>query len=341
MCIIVILKLWSKLFKIHQLQLDDYLITGATIFGVVQGILSSVQVAAGLGKHMVDVSKNEKIELQKTTYAAQLLYVITLYLSRLAVFRFLRLLAAEQRRRRVVLLGTVSACVCGAVMAVILIFRCSPPKTWALFSNKCIDLVRFWEAEGIIGMLQDAFLAIVPVYLLHNVHLPWHKKAYVMGSFMVRLVTFPLIILRLVSIMNASTNDPVYSLFMPSLYTEIHMCISVIATCVPFLKPFTDSLQTGLLTSDLRTITAANSSYGNWVRMRALGKDTPHSSSQKKAYGKPKLRDDTLSTQRTTDIHSTPRDQIHGDNISRGTSEEGLVIQQTTTMTVETHSLKE
>jgi hypothetical protein len=117
-----------------------------------------MQVASGLGRHMKDLVSDDIIHLQKvvaariaacnntnpisqTMYVAEILYVATLYLARLAVFRFLLLLAAERFRRRIVNLGTISTIACGIVTALVLIFRCSPPQTWALLSDRCIDQV--------------------------------------------------------------------------------------------------------------------------------------------------------------------------------------------------------
>lgn len=64
----------------------------------------------------------------------------------------------------------------------------------------------------------------------------------------------PIIIVRLV-LVNASSDsiDHPFDDFHLAITTIVHVNLSIIVSCIPFLKPFMDSLQTGVLASDLRT----------------------------------------------------------------------------------------
>lgn len=147
----------------------------------------------------------------------------------------------------------------------------------------------------------------------------------------------PLIALRLAAINDlTSTEDPSYDVFMTALYTQIHMNVSIILSCVPFLKPFTDSLQTGILTSDLHTLTPANTGYARNFKLRNLGKDASSGSggsNNKERW----MGGSILDATRTARIESKARNEAATELDSRGTSEERLVIKQTVTVAVETH----
>jgi hypothetical protein len=151
----------------------------------------------------------------------------------------------------------------------------------------------------------------------------------------------PLTILRLLSIHDLSTsNDPSYDAFMPTLYTIIHMDISIIVTCIPFLKPFTDNLQTGVLAGDLHTYASEGRQYGAYagrITLRKLDKDVSSASGGSKVKGR-WMAGSVLDATRSTKIESTSRKRTVEGSSSRGTSQEGLVIRQTVTVDVETQS---
>lgn len=70
---------------------------------------------------------------------------------------------------------------------------------------------------------------------------------------MTRHRTIPLTILRLVYLVRAfRSSDFTKASFNPELITVIHTNYSIIASCLPFLKPFLDSLAIGLMTNDIR-----------------------------------------------------------------------------------------
>ena len=54
--------------------------------------------------------------------------------------------------------------------------------------------------------------------------------------------------------LTASSPDHPYADFSTTIITAIHINLSVIVTCLPFLKSVIDSLQTGHLASDLRVL---------------------------------------------------------------------------------------
>lgn len=65
--------------------------------------------------------------------------------------------------------------------------------------------------------------------------------------------TIPLTILRLIYLIRAyHSSDFTKFYFEPELITVIHTNYSIIASCLPFLKPFLDSLAIGLITNDIR-----------------------------------------------------------------------------------------
>lgn len=77
----------------------------------------------------------------EATYAAQVLYVVTTNLAKLAV---LQLLASFTRTklRRIAVKGVFGFTVLWtAVSVIVVLFQCIPPETWSVDGGRCIDLV--------------------------------------------------------------------------------------------------------------------------------------------------------------------------------------------------------
>ena len=73
--------------------------------------------------------------------------------------------------------------------------------------------------------------------------------------------TIPLIVLRLVYLHKAlRASDKTAAYFEVELITAIHTNYSIIAACMPFLKPVVDSLSVGLMTNDIPMNTASDGS---------------------------------------------------------------------------------
>lgn len=64
----------------------------------------------------------------------------------------------------------------------------------------------------------------------------------------------PFVILRFVYLSRSlRSSDQPFTEFNAAIMTETHVNLSVIVSCIPFLKPVMDSLQTGALASNIHT----------------------------------------------------------------------------------------
>ena len=116
--------------------------------------------------------------------------------------------------------------------------------------------------------MSQLFIGFAPVYLLLNLQIRASNKRLAMVSFMPNITyvilrvppgraltqrrTLPLIVLRLVYLFKAShSSDRTMGSFDTALITVIHANYSIIASCLPFLKPLADSFAVGLTTNNI------------------------------------------------------------------------------------------
>ncbi|KAL2058162.1 hypothetical protein ABVK25_001780 [Lepraria finkii] len=173
----------------------------------------------------------------------------------MAALQFLIALARpnpnEPDWRRKTVIGTL--CFVGVWLVVALfcvVFQCEVPHTWNEASGRCFDQLAFWIANGSVDVVTQLLVGLTPIYLLMNLQLSAANKRLAMAAFAPNITTIPLAILR-VYYLNKSYHSPDTTLtsFTPTLITVIHTNYSIIASCMPFLKPIFDSLAIGLMTN--------------------------------------------------------------------------------------------
>ena len=132
-------------------------------------------------------------------------YVFTIYIAKLASLEFLLLLARpnmSNRRdlRRTSVKGVISFIAVWLVVAIFCIaFQCALPHPWNQNSEHCFNRVclwlcnrqrkadviqlGFWISNGTIDVVSQILIALAPIYLLFNLHLPVANKLLAFVSF--------------------------------------------------------------------------------------------------------------------------------------------------------------
>ncbi|MCJ1355582.1 MAG: hypothetical protein MMC33_005574 [Icmadophila ericetorum] len=339
MCLVTLLKISSKFVLIKSLQKDDYYMILAMVLAIGQNVAVTEQVTAGLGQHMDSLTESQVEAFQGTGYASQLLYILSLCITKLAVLEFLGTLAQSPVRRT----ATRSIMAVNGVWAIIatfcVAFQCGIPRPWAIISGHCFNQVAFWNALGAFDIMIDFAIVILPVYLLHDLKLVWKKKASVMAAFAGRLLIVPLTILRLIYITSTSKSaDHTWDEFDAVATTQIIVNLSVVVACIPFLKPFLDSLQTGAISGNIRLKPLSDNSAAkkaaNSLRSR---KDNAGNGASFHFGSQHNWMDSSIThtTLITTDGHSEPVTANGSSN-----SSESMRIKQTTGVTVQFESYK-
>lgn len=141
--ITVILRTATKWFvTLNPKYDDDAAIILASVFAVGQSIAIAFGVSNGLGQHAVHLTTSQALGFQKSYYAAVLLYVPCVCLSKLAVLLLLRNITPNKSHQRMASTTAFCTLVWTGVAEVVLAFQCKVPDTWAVMKGQCINLVR-------------------------------------------------------------------------------------------------------------------------------------------------------------------------------------------------------
>ncbi|MCJ1351581.1 MAG: hypothetical protein MMC33_001565 [Icmadophila ericetorum] len=321
----------------HVFQVDDYYMSAAMLAAVGWVIAISEQVSSGLGQHQSTLTSDQILHFQQAAYSSHFLYVVSICLAKMAILHFLLTLARKDSRSLAVKVTIVFNIIFLVVAIFAIAFQCRLPQPWLTITGKCFNQNAFWIVFGLTDILVDLATVVLPFFLLHDLHLAWGKKFPAIIAFTLRAIVVPIIIVRLVFLsIHASSSDQTYEGFSTTIATSVHINLSVIVTCLPFLKSVFDSLQTGHLASDLRTLGSSPLSHRHALSYlkkpdRSAGVASPQATKQFRGRG-----EDTFSAVATVNskAEGKPWEREGWRNLNGG-SKERMVINHTTTMEVE------
>ncbi|KAL8960041.1 MAG: hypothetical protein Q9183_005532 [Haloplaca sp. 2 TL-2023] len=153
-------------------------------------------------------------------------------------------------------------------------FQCHLPDPWRSISNTCIDIKAFWAYYHIMNALTDIALIILPWIILSNLQVEARRKAVIIGCFAARIMSvsplFPqpnpqlsspdpltqnnnsvvaITIVQLYYLLKPAPEpfDLTYSVWRIILLGEVVLTLSLVTACIPYLKPFMEALETGMM----------------------------------------------------------------------------------------------
>ncbi|OBT91594.1 hypothetical protein VE01_10364 [Pseudogymnoascus verrucosus] len=251
MVITVIVRLLRKL-SIRSWSLDDNLIAAAGAFGLIQcGILHKA-VLAGLGRHESSLLDGEIDMYNKYNYTYQILFIITTVLAKMSLLLFITRLTPNVATIRV---GRIILCLIatwGVATVIAFAFQCSLPQPWNNISGVCKNQAALYYAAGIIDIITDIALTILPVVILWGVQIQRRKRAIVMLVFMARMLVCLAEIPRLIYLSRyiGSTDKPWYGANV-AIWTQAVTHLSIVTACIPSLQHLLASMQSGVFNTAL------------------------------------------------------------------------------------------
>ncbi|KAA6408205.1 MAG: hypothetical protein FRX48_07947 [Lasallia pustulata] len=241
-------RLYTRTYIAGPSMRDDHLLTAATVICVIESALVYIQVSKGFGKSKTLLQDSGFASIEAFGYAADLLYVFGLVLSKFSVsFLFLRLSPNRGHSR-----AAWAAFAGSAVWAFLALFlrtiRCNPGRSWSRPGTHCTGVFMRWEIICAFDVVTEAVLFGIAFYLVANLQTSLRSKATVVLVFGVRLPVIAASIVRLHYIKRTLySSDPTLLGAYVAVWTQVELDYGVMAgtlSCLgPFVSPFSTSLQ--------------------------------------------------------------------------------------------------
>ncbi|KAI4234235.1 MAG: hypothetical protein LQ349_003911 [Xanthoria aureola] len=276
----VIARVATKLAISRRFTSDDLLIFAALVraqhsvyfpqllkpfqaLSIGQGVVVTLQIGKGLGKHADTLSGPQLDRFDQFDYASNLLFIVNLCLAKVSVLQMLRTITPVKLHVRMVLGVGLFILLWSLASEFVAAFQCSMPRPWQVTGNRCLDRTAFWNAYGFLNLITEAALLLLPLIIVWKIQTKLKKKAVIFLCFASRIVVLGAIVGQLVyQNRAASTNDRTFKMWPVVLMAQTVQSLSIITACVPCLKPFLESLESGMLRTDDLRRRGMNGAYG-------------------------------------------------------------------------------
>ncbi|KAJ4987855.1 hypothetical protein SVAN01_06585 [Stagonosporopsis vannaccii] len=248
----VVTRLITKRALRRRVDVDDVFVILALITSIGSGASVSIQVANGLGREYSTLDEIQIEAYLKAEYANKILYITTLALAKLSIISLLMILTASDKHRHLGLGLTGFIALWGLVSVIATSFQCGRTHPWRTSNRErdCIDFIAFWQGMGVINMLTDLALILFPVHVIVTLQMSIAKKVTILTFFGARSLDIIATAVQMAYIDGFASPNPTRHLWKWTLITQIIECITILTSCVPYLRPLLESIPSGLYGSD-------------------------------------------------------------------------------------------
>ncbi|KAI1409820.1 hypothetical protein F5Y13DRAFT_181693 [Hypoxylon sp. FL1857] len=241
--------LGTKYALTRKLAWDDGLMLLALALSLGQCISISLAASQGLGKPMDSLSSDAISGFLKAEYASVPLQILTFALVKWSIAIFIEHLSPNAIHQRIdlglrVLVGLWL--ISGSLTS---LFQCALPSPWDfLDSTRCIDRRAWWTYIVVLNIVTEVGIIILYLLIIWKLQIARSKKVIVLSIFLTRIFVIATAAVQLAIFYSAFPDpDVTQSMWLPVILNQVVICVSILTACLPYLKPFMESLESGIV----------------------------------------------------------------------------------------------
>ncbi|ORY15044.1 hypothetical protein BCR34DRAFT_448714, partial [Clohesyomyces aquaticus] len=178
-------------------------------------------------------------------YVFTILFILGQFFAKVSIINFVMALS-PYRSHRVLSWGFIAvACIWMVTSVFGFAFQCTSPHPWKFINHDCIDRVAFYAFVEAFNAILDTGLAIFPSAVIYGTQLAFKHKAIAICFFMSRIFVVIASVAQLV-VIYSQAEDPFLS-WTFALLVMIIQSLGIITACGPYLKPFLDGVNSGMI----------------------------------------------------------------------------------------------
>ncbi|KAH7382013.1 hypothetical protein BKA64DRAFT_218410 [Cadophora sp. MPI-SDFR-AT-0126] len=236
----IALRLISRVCASNTIGIDDWIIILALLLAVPSTAFTILMASKGFGRHVWDLADGSLLQILRSLYVAECLYVITLAATKISVL-FLYLRIFPHKSFRTATLATMGMIALSTTIIFLMtVFSCHPV---AFFWNrdirggKCMDLDKLAYANSAMSIIQDLIIVILPLPVLAKLNMGKKKKIGV--GFMFAVGSFGCVVsmIRLKSLLSFGTSlDPSWDYVDVTIWTIVELAVAMVCSCFPAIR---------------------------------------------------------------------------------------------------------
>ncbi|KAL4805350.1 hypothetical protein BDV18DRAFT_18323 [Aspergillus unguis] len=229
-----------SLYRKRLVQADDYVFALLVVVACAQASVVLGQVHLGWGRRS-DLEFDESsggrwMQMLKVGYAADILSIVALGLSKISTCLFYEALFSQLQKTLIRVLLAVS--VVWTILSIILVaVRCTS-RPWLDFTTQlCNGLFPRWQAITGLDITTEALLIVYSAWAIHNVRIPLKKQLMVFLALGCRIILIPMSALRLHYLKTQfSAQRAILSGAYATATTEIYLSLSILCQVTSSMK---------------------------------------------------------------------------------------------------------
>ncbi|KAK6846442.1 hypothetical protein PG990_007120 [Apiospora arundinis] len=238
--IVVALRIYTRAVVLRSFGTDDAVIIGALILTIGSAIAIGLEGKFGLGTHTWVQPLEDFIPYLKSFYVSIILYNVGLCLIKVSILLQYRRIFTQQVTQWMSggLLAFILAWT--VTLSVLLPLVCYPvEKFWEpALPGSCVDQLAVWYVMAGVNIVTDFAIFIIPLPVIKSLQLPTKQKMLLVVVFGLGLFTCIISCLRIRTLKMASlTKDPNWDNTDAALWSFIELCIGVLTSSLPTLRP--------------------------------------------------------------------------------------------------------
>jgi hypothetical protein len=249
---VVATRLATKFARTRKLGWDDWTIVLAIVATLAECIAVAAAASRGPGRTSDSLTDDRIDSVLMAIYASTPLFILACTVVKLSVLISIKQLSPDAKHQHVnTALGVLTG-LWFIASTVLSLFLCSVPEPWNIRDrSECVNLPAAWTFIAILNIITDLSIVLLFDIIIWNLHTAFAKKATLLVVFSARLLVVAIAIIQLITVWAALSNsDTTYSLWLPTALNQGLLCLSFIAACVAYLRPFMESLHSDILRVD-------------------------------------------------------------------------------------------
>ncbi|KAJ6166660.1 hypothetical protein N7470_002107 [Penicillium chermesinum] len=256
----LLIRVYVRAFLSPPWGSDDVILLAATITALSESIVIFQAASIGLGTDVSLLAESAVDRIQRSVLAADILYLLTIYLSKCCIVAiYLRL--TPRKRHQSILWATGGLAVVGFLVSVLLLaIECEASQPWHISGEQCHNLFARWQAITALDISTEIILFAFSIALVWGLQMKVPHKLVIMISFAARLpyalppdctptigiqpyqpadqlIVFAALHLSRLAGYTTSTN-PTFAAVRPAVFSQVQLNYALVACTVFCLRPF-------------------------------------------------------------------------------------------------------
>ncbi|KAK8084247.1 hypothetical protein PG997_005518 [Apiospora hydei] len=238
--LVVALRIYTRAIILRSFGTDDAVIIGALILTIGSAVAIGLEGKFGLGTHTWVQPLEDFIPYMKSFYVSIILYNVGLCLIKVSILLQYRRIFTQKLTQWMSggLLGFILAWT--VTLSVLLPLVCYPvDKFWEpALPGSCVDQLAVWYVMAGVNIITDFAIFVIPLPVIKSLQLPTKQKMLLVVVFGLGLFTCVISCLRIRTLKMASlTKDPNWDNTDAALWSFIELCIGMLTSSLPTLRP--------------------------------------------------------------------------------------------------------